>query len=967
MHSVIRLTNVKRFVSIYVFAFCFLFCHELSLALEIESDLDTVGQTREIKVYGDYLLVADGYNGLLVVDVSTPSSPTELARVDVHGSVYSLDIYNDYAFLAAREGGIVVVDLINIKDPQVIVTLPTMDKATDIVIYDTYAVVADRLGGVLVYDISIPASPVLLSQFDDLVAATGVYVENDYVFVNDYWYAFLAIDLQEPSTPVLVDELQLEFKPRDLKVDGDTAFVVGDGVGLHTIDVTDPANMEISGVALTAEEDGFPQYSVYVRAGYAFMGVDKKGVQVVDISDTTSPKVIDNVFLPKSICGITGDAKFLYTGGMLEGVNVIEAEQYLESLYVVSTLETAGQARDLEIVGGHLLVADGYGGMLVVDITIPESPLEVAKLPVPGSVYAVDVKNDYAYLAAREGGVVVVDLSDILAPQIVATVPTIDRATDVFVYNNYLMVADRCGGLLIFDIITTPELPSLIGQFDALVAATGVFVRDGYAFVNDYWYALLAIDIVDPTLPVLASELFLDFKPRDLVVEEDTAFVVGDGRGLHTVDITDPNNMQIIGVVAPLEGEGASQRSIFASGNYAFMGVDGKGVQVLDISDKFSPVVVGSVSLPKEIWGITANDSFVFSGGLLDGVNIVSRGEFSEIKCDNTISDFGGNIQSISNFDTPGQARGVVKAGKTIFVADGTHGLLVLEVQTDGSMVKIGSYPLTNGGRARSLHLVEDILYVACRAEGLFVFNVESPDNPILIDSFDTNDMATFITVDDNILYLSDRRSLLLFDISDPMAPVLLSELVAPTEFEHVVVENGIAYIAGYYSGLVIVDVINPELPVILSQTQVGYPLWAVEKQGDYLYAGGEQSGLLVLELQDLASPTIIAHLDLPDLADPKPADQPPYHMFSLNQKLFIADGYSGILMVDIKNPFSPFIDSTLPSIGHTWDFFIDNSTLVIGDYRGGVQLADFGLTLDMDGDSYPNFIDNYPYSAHCY
>ncbi|MBU0640743.1 MAG: hypothetical protein KKB50_17910, partial [Planctomycetes bacterium] len=50
--------------------------------------LDTSGHTRDVAVSGQYAYVADGANGLRIIDIGTPSAPAlvgELATADQHG------------------------------------------------------------------------------------------------------------------------------------------------------------------------------------------------------------------------------------------------------------------------------------------------------------------------------------------------------------------------------------------------------------------------------------------------------------------------------------------------------------------------------------------------------------------------------------------------------------------------------------------------------------------------------------------------------------------------------------------------------------------------------------------------------------------------------------------------------------------------------------------------------------------
>lgn len=321
-------------------------------------------------------------------------------------------------------------------------------------------------------------------------------------------------------------------------------------------------------------------------------------------------------------------------------------------------------------------------------------------------------------------------------------------------------------------------------------------------------------------------------------------------------------------------------------------------------------------------------------------------------------------LLSVSSYDDYGQARGTLKDGNIIYIANGTAGLTIVQIGYNGLLTKIGSYPLVNGGRARSLVKINQYLYMACRSEGLIALDVSDPASPQHVYTYDTPDQATFLTLHGTTLYLSDRNNLQIFNVSNPQSPLWLSQLQAVTEFEHVVVADGIAYIAGYYSGLFTVDVLDPVNPSIIQRASGVGALWAVEKFGNYVFTGGEGSGLRVFDVTDPYNPFLVTSLDLPSSSDlPTTMDQPPFHMKVLGSYLFIADGDHGIQVVNISNPEIPVIEtgSAFDTPGYAFDFYVDGYTMIIGDYNNGVSMINLGSNLDHDGDGIPNYLDAYP------
>ena len=331
-------------------------------------------------------------------------------------------------------------------------------------------------------------------------------------------------------------------------------------------------------------------------------------------------------------------------------------------------------------------------------------------------------------------------------------------------------------------------------------------------------------------------------------------------------------------------------------------------------------------------------------------------------------------LTPVSNQDTGGQARGILKDGQYVYVADGTGGLLVYRLLADGSFSPIiGSFKLSAEPGVdislRSIEKVDHYLYLAYREKGLYVLDITNPETPVFVTQYDTPDRATFIEVNDDRLYLSDRFGLLIFDISDREVPVLLGSYNPFGEIERIVVEGVTAYVARYYQGILVLDVSDPENLVEISVTNTDFAIWTVVKEGDYIFAGGEASGLLVYDASNLSDLVPVATLDLPDVAEPLTAqDQPPFRMEVHGAQLFIADGDGGLQVVDISDPLMPVVSASYSTTDLTvspdkdlWDFYIDEYTVIMGDYFNGVHHINLGSKLDNDGDGTRNWLDVSP------
>lgn len=316
-----------------------------------------------------------------------------------------------------------------------------------------------------------------------------------------------------------------------------------------------------------------------------------------------------------------------------------------------------------------------------------------------------------------------------------------------------------------------------------------------------------------------------------------------------------------------------------------------------------------------------------------------------------------------------GEVRGILKVRKKVYVAAGSSGMYIYKIRNNGDMAFRARYEFSaglSGHSVRSLVMIDDYLYMASRSEGLIVMDVSKVTDIREVFRYASSPhKITFLELSGSTLYVSNRTHLHTFDVSDPSQPIHLGDHRARTEYERVLVDGDLIYAAGFYDGLVVIDNSDPANLEILTTVNIDrFAIWAVEKYGDYLFVAGEGSGIYTLDISDPINPTIINRLELPSEADPKPKDQPPFELKVHGGFLYVADGYSGLQIVDISDPANPFLAVTYDTPGYAWDISFDELSILLGDYQHGFQLLDIGSSLDVDNDGVPNYVDDDPYVA---
>ncbi|MEK6837895.1 MAG: hypothetical protein AABX69_04545, partial [Nanoarchaeota archaeon] len=165
-----------------------------------------------IYVSGDYAYVTSDYDdGLLVVDVSTPSSPAPVTSVQDGTKLLdpsSVFVKDSFAYITAPGSNrFTVVDVSTPSDPKLIVggTGGSVEDATllggtsSVYVSGDYAYVTSYAANSLaIVDVSTPASPKIVGSIQDaakLSSASSVFVVGDYAFVqSSYGYVLTIVD-----------------------------------------------------------------------------------------------------------------------------------------------------------------------------------------------------------------------------------------------------------------------------------------------------------------------------------------------------------------------------------------------------------------------------------------------------------------------------------------------------------------------------------------------------------------------------------------------------------------------------------------------------------------------------------------------------------------------------------------------------------------------------------------------------
>lgn len=253
-----------------------------------------------------YVYVADPRRGVQIVAAPRPPLPAPIA-VSVSGEARDVAGDGNWVFVAAGAQGLVVVDAGQAAAPVVMGRAGTPGPAEGIAVAAGYAYVAAGNAGLQVFDISNPAFPQRAGGAVTPFYAQRVAVADGMAYVTDY-SNFQIVDVSVPTAPRLAGSLSRGAYDLDVQ-DGYAYLASG---GLIIVDVHDPAVPAI--VSATPELWG---WGVTVQGTHAYLvGAE---LRVVDVSDPRSPQQLAAAAAPDEFRGVDLAGSVVYAADLHMG------------------------------------------------------------------------------------------------------------------------------------------------------------------------------------------------------------------------------------------------------------------------------------------------------------------------------------------------------------------------------------------------------------------------------------------------------------------------------------------------------------------------------------------------------------------------------------------------------------------------------------------------------------------------
>jgi hypothetical protein len=305
----------------------------------------------------------------------------------------------------------------------------------------------------------------------------------------------------------------------------------------------------------------------------------------------------------------------------------------------------------------------------------------------------------------------------------------------------------------------------------------------------------------------------------------------------------------------------------------------------------------------------------------------------------------------------PTWVRRMVEYEGYVYAVNGWDGFYVFDTSDPASPALVATIaaPTMQDGSS-DIMVVGQTLLVLDSDCTLARYDLTDPGSPEYL-GYTCNHSAGRFTLEGTTLYIAAQdNGLMILDVADPAAPVLLAEFDGDFFVSDVEVAGDYAFLANQIGPeLIVADVSDPTKASVVGSLAVdGFGPFNTAMYGTILYMGG--STLHAIDVSDPLHPTEVSSTSLPGTWT--------YDIEIEGDRAIVAVGNSGFVILDLTDPAHPVQigQRGLSPGGEVRAALIDGDIAYVGSDGHVFEIADLsscsGCVVDFTGDGLADFFD---------
>ncbi|NUN13107.1 MAG: hypothetical protein HUU55_05670 [Myxococcales bacterium] len=558
-------------------------------------------------------------------------------------------------------------------------------------------------------------------------------------------------------------------------------------------------------------------------------------LQIYDVSLPANPTPVGLVQTP----GVAYDVEVLgniaYVADLAAGITLIDVSNPNTPM-VINTLPLNDA---FSVVGkGTTLVVSTYAALIIVDVTNPYAPVVVATYPMADGAGYLSWDQDILALANGLTSLVLLDMADVSDPDIVYSGTSGSTYAVPVVHGDYLFVGGYYDGLKVYH-IADPTTPQLVFSEPPKPINDLMVIGNDLLLVLQYDGNDRVLNISNPALPVqVGTHTGPLYGLWALTHLGDVAFTTGTD-GVTIISLANPT----AGVDLATVGEPGAAEEIVVQSNIAYMADQDLGLRILDVTSPETPIPLTTVLAVAPAYHVHVSGNMAYVSGK-DGTTVTAL-NVSNPAAPVVTAEFG-----------PVEVWMTQRVANRLYVAE-HHGFRILEAGNPAALTQLGAIGGKGGGFGFTMQVVGTTLYIG--GNRLRIYDVANPSNIQLLSELplaDPNDWTRALRIEGNLAYMgSDVSQFRVVDISVPTNPQVIWQ--GPPEFTYmsdIQISAGLAVTSRSVGSIALWDLTNPLAPQLLSELATVGSAHGLAKLGGYVLVADGGGGLVVAQIgcQDL-------------------------------------------------------------------------------------------------------------------
>ncbi len=295
---------------------------------------------------------------------------------------------------------------------------------------------------------------------------------------------------------------------------------------------------------------------------------------------------------------------------------------------IVRIFPTSGYAQDIVKKDNLLYVAQGEGGLEIIDIVDPFNPetVSITTEDVKGYANKIAMRDSVVFLAAGTFGINVLNVADPSLPEVTVHNLNIKPAKNSYILGNYMYTAISEQGVGIAE-ISYPLAPDIRGTVSTPGYANDLIVTSDtnrlLVASGEMGFSIVNISQLVEGFGVFWLSGWCDTPgyAEALTVLEDKslAFLACGTAGLQIIDYSDTTDIHIVGSY----DAGGYAKELIYKNNRIYMTAELSGLEIIDVSDITAPYLIGKVDTDYAL-GFDLDDHYVYIADQVQGLIVIS-------------------------------------------------------------------------------------------------------------------------------------------------------------------------------------------------------------------------------------------------------------------------------------------------------------------------------------------------------